>query len=154
MMGSSRCSQRPAWSCCMLFIHTQVTGGDASPREGRSGRSFPLCLTDVSQHRCTLLSYRKGAGEERQTESAREHDVNFKRQFWNKLLLKADLDPSLNIGPEGREAGRSRSSSAARLVLLAGVCSPCRCSLTRPRVPGLPGSPSGICSMMKGENGP
>lgn len=49
----------------LLSIHTQVTGGDASPREGRSGRSFPLCLTDVSQHRCTLLSYRRGAGEER-----------------------------------------------------------------------------------------
>lgn len=124
MVASSRWSERPAQFCSTLFVPTQATGVTPPPESVAWADLFLFVfLVRLSTIVCKKYyqNYRKGASKEKQTDAAREHDVKFKRQLWNKLLLKADLAPGLNIDPEGREAGKSRKSSAAPWGLVGSI---------------------------------
>ena len=140
-MASSRWSERPARFCSPLFIPTQATGVTPLPeRVAWAGLFLFVLLVCLSTVVCKKYyqSYRKGTGEERQTDSAREHDVKFKRQLWNKLLLKADLASGLNIDPEGREEERAVSRQLLPWCWAGGACSPLQ---VRPRTSSCPGVP-------------
>lgn len=153
-MVSSCWSQTPAESCSTLFIHTQVTGVTRPPERVTWAGPFlfvsRMCRSTVV-YKKYYQSNRKGTGDERQTDSAGEHDVNLKRQIWNKLT-QCRAGPKFKYRSRGEGGRKEPQLTGCSLGAGPGLFSPAGASSHVLRSWGLLGSLFGVGSMMKGEN--